>query len=244
MLTAQLYVCRVGKHLSSMRVAPRRGVGSGSGVGKSRAGLAAIGRYLRRVWVAYGVLLISLVLTILAWYYVRQNVEAQTRTRFDETTQATQEAIERRTKAYLDAMFGARELFYASDSVTRREWGNYVEGIEPERRFEGLQALSYAEYVRPEQREGFVLEASQAGLPGLRPDLDPGGERSAYFPITYTGPLNEANQSILNYDLYAEGVHKEAMERARDSGTARATKMVYVLTEAPPSSAADLALRE
>src|SRR5215211_767860 len=243
MLTAQLYVCRVGKHLSSMRVAPRRGVGSGSGVGKSRAGLAAIGRYLRRVWVAYGVLLISLVLTILAWYYVRQNVEAQTRTRFDETTQATQEAIERRTKAYLDAMFGARGLFYASDSVTRKEWGNYVEGIEPERRFEGLQALSYAEYVRPEQREGFVLEASQAGLPGLRPDLDPGGERSAYFPITYTGPLNEANAEMLDYDFYAEDAHRDAMDEARDTGTPQATKMVYVLTGAGSGTEADLALR-
>src|SRR5215217_6496210 len=243
MLTAQLYVCRVGKHLSSMRVAPRRGVGSGSGVGKSRAGLAAIGRYLRRVWVAYGVLLISLVLTILAWYYVRQNVEAQTRTRFDETTQATQEAIERRTKAYLDAMFGARGLFYASDSVTRKEWGNYVEGIEPERRFEGLQALSYAEYVRPEQREGFVLEASQAGLPGLRPDLDPGGERSAYFPITYTGPLNEANAEMLDYDFYAEDAHREAMDEARDTGTPQATKMVYVLAGAGSGTEADLALR-
>src|SRR5215210_1767947 len=243
MLTAQLYVCRVGKHLSSMRVAPRRGVGSGSGVGKSRAGLAAIGRYLRRVWVAYGVLLISLVLTILAWYYVRQNVEAQTRTRFDETTQATQEAIERRTKAYLDAMFGARGLFYASDSVTRKEWGNYVEGIEPERRFEGLQALSYAEYVRPEQREGFVREASQAGLPGLRPDLDPGGERSAYFPITYTGPLNEANAEMLDYDFYAEDAHREAMDEARDTGTPQATKMVYVLTGAGSGTEAELALR-
>ncbi len=67
-------------------------------------------------------LLISLLLTGLAWYYVRQNVEAQTRARFDETTRATQEAIERRTKAYLDAMFGARGLFYASQSVTRQEW--------------------------------------------------------------------------------------------------------------------------
>jgi signal transduction histidine kinase len=209
-----------------------------------RSGLAGLGEHLRRGRAAYGVLLISLVLTALAYYYVRQNVEAQTRARFEETTQATQEAIERRTKAYLDAMFGARGLFYASESVDRAEWDDYVEGIEPGSRFEGLQALSYAERVTPEEREAFARRAREEGLPELRPDLDPGGERSAYFPMTYTGPLDAANQSRLNYDFYAEATHREAMDQARDSGQPRATEMVYVLTEAPEDSEADLALRE
>src|SRR3712207_1700425 len=96
-----------------------------------RSWFVRIGHHLRQGGAAYGVLLISLLLTLLASYYVRQNVEAQNRLRFDETTQATQEAIERRTEAYLDAMLGARGLFYASKSVTRGEWGNYVEGLEP-----------------------------------------------------------------------------------------------------------------
>jgi serine phosphatase RsbU (regulator of sigma subunit)/CHASE1-domain containing sensor protein/anti-sigma regulatory factor (Ser/Thr protein kinase) len=189
------------------------------------------------------VLLISLLLTALAWYYVRQNVEAQTYARFDDTTQATQEAIERRTQAYLDATFGARGLFYASESVSRGEWDNYVEGIEPNKRFEGLQALSYAEYVTPEEREAFARRAQEEGLPELRPDLFPGEERPAYYPIIYTGPLDEANKSTLNYDFYAEAVHREAMNQARDTGSPRATKLVYVLTGAPPSHNADLALR-
>jgi CHASE1-domain containing sensor protein len=188
------------------------------------------------------VLLIALLLTVLAYYYVRQNVEAQTHTRFDDTTQATQGAIERRTKAYVDAMFGARGLFYASESVTRGEWDNYVEGIEPNTRFEGLQALSYAERVEPEEREAFARRAQLEGLPELRPDLVPGGERPAYFPITYTGPLDAANQKRLNYDFYAEAVHREAMDQARDTGSPRATKMVYVLSEAPSSHNAHLAL--
>jgi serine phosphatase RsbU (regulator of sigma subunit)/CHASE1-domain containing sensor protein len=207
-----------------------------------RSWFVRIGHHLRRGGAAYGVLLISLLLALLASYYVRHNVEAQNRLRFDETTQATQEAIERRTEAYLDAMLGARGLFYASKSVTRGEWGNYVEGIEPSSHFEGLQALSYAEYVTPERREAFARRAREEGLPELRPDLDPGGERSVYFPVTYVGPLSEANKNMLNYDLYADPAHRAAMDRARDTGEPRATKMVYVLTETPPNSSADLAL--
>jgi serine phosphatase RsbU (regulator of sigma subunit)/CHASE1-domain containing sensor protein/anti-sigma regulatory factor (Ser/Thr protein kinase) len=208
-----------------------------------RSGLTRIGHYLRRGTAAYGVLLIALLLTVIAWYYVRQAVEVQNRARFEDSTQATQEALERRTKAYLDAMFGARGLYYASESVTRRDWSDYVKGIEPAGRFQGLQALSYAQRVSPEQREAFMRKTWDEGLPGMRPDLTPGGERSVYFPLVRTGPLGEANQSMLNYDFYTDRVHRETMDLARDSGEPRATKAVYVLGEAPAGSIADLALR-
>ena len=214
-----------------------------AGLRALRRGCVRIGRHLRRSGAAYGVLLISLLLTALAYYYVSQNVEAQNRLRFDETTQATQEAIERRTKGYLDAMFGARGLFYGSGSVTRQEWDNYVEGIKPDKRFEGLQALGYAERLDPQEREAFSRGAQGEGLPPLHPDLVPGGERRVYFPITYVGPLDVANQEGLNYDFYADPLHREAMDQAQDTGRPRATKMVNVLTEPPPGHDADLALR-
>ena len=206
-----------------------------------RSGLARLGHHLRRGAAAYGVLLISLVLTGLAWHYVRQNVEAQTQTRFAETTRATQEAIERRTKAYLDAIFGARGLFYASRSVEREEWDSYVRGIEPEERLKGLQALAFAEYIRPEERESYARESREKGLPEMRPDLNPGGERSAYFPLKFMAPSNEANRSGINEDVYADPEHRSAMDEARDSGSPQATGTIFVLTAPSPGSSADLA---
>ena len=207
-----------------------------------RSALGRLLRHLRFAVAAYVVLLLSLLLTGLAWYYVRHTVEAQDRVRFDETVQATQAAVERRTDAYLDALFGARGVFLASKSVEREEWESYVRGIETKSRLEGLQALGFARYVRPEKREAFVTEANKEGLPEMRPDLDPGGERSAYFPLTRVAPSEEANLSMINQDVYTDPAHKVAMNGARDTGTPQATRMVYVLTEPPEGSSADLAL--
>ena len=91
------------------------------------------------------VLLIALLLTLLASYYVRQNVEVQNRARFEDATQAATSAIARRMNRNLDVMHGARALF-VSDSVDREEWNRYVSivtGIEPERLWwrSGLQSL-------------------------------------------------------------------------------------------------------
>ncbi|MGH3148491.1 MAG: hypothetical protein ACRDTR_22140, partial [Rubrobacter sp.] len=86
-----------------------RGIGSSRNpAGGEPSGIGWLWRHLRLAAVAYGVLLISLLLTGLAWYYVRYTVEVENRVRFDETVQATRAAVERRTDAYLDSMFGAR----------------------------------------------------------------------------------------------------------------------------------------
>src|ERR671917_2020074 len=113
------------------------------GMGNLKAGsralrprLARVGRHVRRGAPAYGVLLISLLLTVLAWTYVRQNVEAQSRERFDEATQAVETSIVRRVGRNLDAMYGAAGLLIFNDSLGREEWDHYVKvvsGIEPQR---------------------------------------------------------------------------------------------------------------
>jgi CHASE1-domain containing sensor protein len=84
---------------------------------------------LRRV-AAYVVLLVALILTGLAWYYVSQNVRAQEQDRFDETVQTTQQAIDRRMSAYIDAMLDVRGLFATSESVERAEFREYVDGTD------------------------------------------------------------------------------------------------------------------
>ncbi len=213
-----------------------------------RRGVARFGRHVRRGAAAYSVLLLALLLTLLASYYVRQNVEAEARTRFDETTKATRAAIYRRVNAYLAAMFGARGLLRVSDSVGRDEWDGYVRSIEPgspirkSQSLEGLQSLGFATYLRPGEREAYSREAREEGVRDLWPEPD--GERSAYFPLKLVGPSYEANRKMINYDAYSDPAHRSVMDRARDIGEPQVTGMDYVLTNAPSHSEADLAFRK
>src|SRR5215212_5940950 len=190
-------------------------------------GLARFGRHLRRGAPAYGVLLISLLLTVIAWYNVRQSVDAQNRARFEEATQAATSAIARRMNRNLDVMHSARALLLVSDSVDREEWNRYVgivTGIEPERLWwrSGLQSLGFAKYVRPEEREALSREAREEGVRDLWPE--PNGERAAYFPLEFVAPSNEANRRMFGYDAYSDPTHRSAMDRARDTGSPQATR--------------------
>ncbi len=201
--------------------------------------------HLRRAAVAYAVLLVAVMLTLLAYNYVRQNVEASARDQFDETVMAAQDAIDRQMNSYVEAMLGSRGLFYASNSVEEGEWDDYGSGIDLEERYEGMQVLGYARRVEPADREDFEDQLTETlsdeGLDD-RSALRPEGERPEYFPLAFVEPLDEVNGSLLGYDAYPDPEYRVAMDRARDTGQAQATGKVYVLTEAPEGSRADLAL--
>jgi signal transduction histidine kinase len=184
------------------------------------------------------VLIISLLLTALAsWYYVRQSIEAQNRARFDETTLATKAAIYRHVTDSINAMLGARGLLHHSDQVEREEWDGYVKSITPGVHLKGLQSLGFAKYVRPGERKAFTREAREEGRQDLWPEPD--GERSAYFPLKFVAPSNEANRRMIGYDAYSDSAHRSVMDRARDIGRPQATRMDYVLTDAPSLSGKD-----
>ena len=190
--------------------------------------------YLRRAAVPGAVLVVSLLLTLLAWQYVRESVQARESVRFDETVRAIQGAIVRRTNAGLDAMFGARSFLYASEAVRRDEWMSYVEGLEPEKRFVGLQTLGYAERVEPGERESYSRRAEQAGFP----ELDPRNELpdSDYFPVLSAGPSSPANSEVLTENWYSVPAHHAAMDRARDTGMPQATRKIQIFTDASHGS--------
>ena len=143
-----------------------------------------------RTAVAYAVLGVALLLTCLASYYVRQNVEARERARFGELTGATERAVDRRMQTYIDAMLDGRGLFAASESVTREEWEEYVTGSDLKSRYPGIQAIAYAERVPLEKREAHARRFREEGF--LSYALRPTGERYEYFPLVYVAPFEGA----------------------------------------------------
>lgn len=175
---------------------------------------SALGR-LRHA-AAYVVLVGALILTVLAWYYVSQNLRAQEQARFDEAVQTTQRAIDRRMSAYVDAMLDVRGLFAASDSVERDEFSKYVDGTDLRRRYPGVQAVDYSERVESQEKDEFESEVREEGPSDYT--LLPDGERYEYFPIVYIEPSGGPNQRLFGYDMFAKRTQRAAMERARDTG--------------------------
>jgi signal transduction histidine kinase len=162
------------------------------------------------------VLAVSLLLTLAATGFVMVTGAARDQARFENAMQSTQDRINGRLDTYVAMLAGARGLFAASDTVTRRDFATYIAELEIRRRYPGVQGLGFARRVAPGERGAVAAAWRGEGMPGFH--VWPAGERAEYHPIVYLEPLDRRNRAALGFDMFTEPVRRAAMERARDSG--------------------------
>ena len=134
-----------------------------------------------------------------------------------------------RVRAYEQVLWGAAGLFAASDDVTREAWHAYIDRLSLRERYPGILAIGYAERVPPGRLEGFERAQRAQGFSdfGVWPD----GARREHASIIYVEPFAGLNLRAVGYDMFAEPVRQEAMERARDSGRAAISGPVTLLQD-------------
>jgi diguanylate cyclase (GGDEF)-like protein/PAS domain S-box-containing protein len=167
----------------------------------------------RAAWI---VMALSVVATGVAWWIAAESVTDRARARFDDTVQQARSAIINRMRDYEQILIGGRGLFAASRSVDRATWRAFVDSLEVEDRFPGIQGVGFASYLRNRDKPHYEASVRQEGFADFH--IEPGGERREYAVTTYIEPFVDSNVLALGVDMYAEPVRREAMERARDTG--------------------------
>ena len=187
----------------------------------------AEGRYLRLLPVA--VLLLGILATWLAWRLAEGAVEDRAQLEFRLAVDTKADEIVDRLRAYELMLRGAAGLFFASDHVSRDEFRTYLEILQVQKDYPGIQGLGFAEAVAPADLDLHVARLRAAGFPRYR--LHPEGRRDAYTAIVYLEPMDDRNRAAFGFDMFAEPVRRAAMERARDTGDAALSGIVHRVQE-------------
>jgi PAS domain S-box-containing protein len=179
--------------------------------------------------VPYFVLAVSLLVTLLATYYVLKTSEARDRSQFQNAVQRTQDSIRNRLETYIELLRAGSALFAATGTVNRDQFHIYVERLDVSRRFPGVQGIGFSARVRPEEKTAFIAEMQRQGLKDFR--IWPDNSQSEYYSIIYIEPLDERNRGVIGFDMFTDATRRAAMERARDTGAAAASGRVTLLQE-------------
>ena len=172
---------------------------------------------------------LGLLVTIFAAYNVRLSIEKKASLQFASLCDQITLKIRERLTAYALLLQGGQGLFAASAAVTREEWRSYVEAVEASETVPGLQGIGFAEFITKEDLDVHVARLRGEGFPGY--EVQPAGERDSYAAIVYLEPFAERNLRALGYDMFSESVRRQAMERARDTGTATLSGKVTLVQE-------------
>jgi PAS domain S-box-containing protein len=175
------------------------------------------------------VLLASLLVVFLYWRGAREREVAAVQADFVASTEETTALLYQRLGYFELVARGGAALFASVVRPSRRQWQDYVDGLNIEQRFPALVGLGFAVYVSPGQLSDLqrLMRDSGQGLFEVRPH----GPREHYGAILYLEPGSQENLDAIGYDMFSEPVRHAAMEAAMDTGQARMSGMVNLIQD-------------
>jgi PAS domain S-box-containing protein len=183
----------------------------------------------RRIVQPFVVLIIALILTGVATYFVHRSTTAEDTVRFDYYTRQAEADIIARTDLYRALLRSGRALLGVEPDASLGEFRQFIKMKETQLRYPGIQGVGYAKLYREDQLDSLELALSTIYNDSIR--IHPRETRDNYFPIVYLEPQDLPNRHALGYDMFSEPVRRTAMEAARDTGYAVTSGKVTLVQE-------------
>ncbi len=178
-------------------------------------------------WVALSA---ALALTATGWIGLEDRRYEDAHAQFERRTETAESALRTRMLAYEQVLRSGAARIASSPSISRREWRDFITQLQLEERFPGIQAVGYAERVKPGELGAHVKRIRAEGIGDY--DVRPPGPREDYFPIAFNEPFSGRNARVVGFDMFSEPVRRAAMERARDSADTAISGKVILAGEA------------
>jgi PAS domain S-box-containing protein len=178
---------------------------------------------------AWIVLLASLAVTFFAWHLARGIELERANDRFVFRTKTIESALRKRLHACAFLLQSGAGLFAGSREVTRAEWQTYVTALQIDKHYPGVQGLGFSKRILPAEKKAHIRQIREEGFPDY--DIHPDGARPEYTSIIFLEPFDWRNQRAFGYDMFSEPTRKEAMEMARDTGSAALSGKITLLQE-------------
>lgn len=178
---------------------------------------------------AWLVLFAGFVLTGIFSYQVKVDTQLRERQRFDLYCREIQVKIETRLAKQKQMLLSGVAMFESSENVTRDEWQRYVKRLSLSRDLDGVQALGFSLWIKPEQLKTHEESVRKEGFPNYY--VKPEGKRDAYTAIIYIEPFLDRNLRAFGYDMYSESVRHAALSRSVDEDTVTLSGKVILLQE-------------
>ncbi|HKY26547.1 MAG TPA: CHASE domain-containing protein [Pyrinomonadaceae bacterium] len=181
----------------------------------------------------YLVLAVGILFTFIVCYHLSRVTEDEDKERFSGLVQQIHSNINSRMETYTALVRAQTGLFAASENVQPAEFKSFVNTLELPAHYPGIFGIGYAERTKPEERERLIQSKRRSGSGSFQ--IWPEATRDEYYPVLHFEPF-ERNSKTIGYDMYADPIRREAMEKARDSGLPAVTgRMTLVYDMDRPS---------
>ncbi len=157
--------------------------------------------------------------------------------RIDSLADDATDRIIGRFHQHLSLLQGTKSFFDATaGKVDRRAFRTYVAGLDTEGRYDGIQGIGFARFIRTGDEAPAEQEVADGY--GLKRVIWPQTDQPYRTPIVLLEPDDKRNRAALAYDMYSDPVRRAAMTMAFETGKAFASAPVHLVQEITASKQA------
>lgn len=190
---------------------------------------------MRRILPSLGIIAAGIALTALIFTTLRSLESKNAEASFNRVAQERLDAVETNVRLTVNNLVSVGALYDASPDVEREQFRRFAGPLLA--RNQAIQALEWIPRVPRQLRQKYEDDARHDGFPRFQftervspVEMARARERPEYFPVFYVAPF-KGNEKALGFDLYSDGVRREALQSSVDSGQMVATNRIKLVQE-------------
>ena len=172
------------------------------------------------------ILLLSLGVTFYAWKMVAHYVYEKNAAEFTSLAQESETALLHRIDSYQHVLLGGVGFFQGAGSVSRAQWRTYVEAIDIQQNYPGINGIGWIAEVHPHELQDFTEAMHRQGQSNFTEHPD--SPTPEHFIISYIEPV-ELNREAVGLNIAFEQNRYNAALSSRTSDAPVITKPITLV---------------
>ena len=179
-------------------------------------------------WVHWFVVIISLIITLSAWYISKEQLAEKEKIKFERESDHTIELVKERMELYENALWGGVSSIKSQGGDTDyKNWRLYANSLKIEAKYPGINGIGVIHNLKKDDIPAY-LKAQHKGRPDF--NIHPKHNTPDYWPITCVEPVS-ANAKAIGLDMAHETNRYTAAIKARDTGKAQITGPITLVQD-------------
>lgn len=179
-------------------------------------------------WIHWGVVALSIVLTIAAWVISNSQIQQKIQQRFEFQSGQVISQITERMGRYEDALKTGVVAIHTKDrKIDAKSWKKFSSALKIETMYPGINGIGVIYNLSKDDLNEFLQKEKR-----LRPDfkIHPVHNNKDLWPITYVEPV-KGNEIAVGLDVAFENNRYKAAREARDSNHAQITGPITLVQD-------------
>ncbi|OUR65717.1 histidine kinase [Methylophaga sp. 42_25_T18] len=179
-------------------------------------------------WVHWLVVLLSVVVTIVAWSFTKEQLNQKIEAKFLRESEQVIELVKERMALYENALWSGVALMDVNTAgVSHQQWYAFSHRLNIDQTYPGINGMGVIYNIQPPDLEAY-LEQQRFMRPNFY--IHPQHNNKEYWPITYIEP-EASNLQAIGLDMAFEMNRYTAITKARDTGSAQLTGPITLVQD-------------